>query len=213
MNNSIPINNFNRSGPFYPLVIHYISSLHGVLELFSRAIINRVNSGKNNTQSIPNQNGELVNKFIQKILQGNFVPTPLIANLELKSKFQSNTINVDSDEIAAEFFSNADYLLQYFSVSGASLIINAHSNILEKHTNDHDPLWQFLRHCRHAAAHDGVIFDKYKDLIKLPAKWGEFDMSNYQKVQLFKKRTGGENYLLDPGDPIRLLWDIEQKFY
>ena len=38
----VKINHFDRGKPFYPLIINYISTLHGITELISRSFIKKI---------------------------------------------------------------------------------------------------------------------------------------------------------------------------
>ena len=128
--------------------------------------------------------------------------------LALKSEFQGNSIVIDTDEIASEIVANHDYLLKFTMKSAGNVLILAYETTIQHH--DHGPLWEFLRHCRNAAAHDGLFHFK-KGEPRYSAEWGKFQIeATMQGDPLFgNKNTHG---LLGPGDPIRLLWDIEQAY-
>ena len=74
-------------------------------------------------------------------------------------------------------------------------------------------MWQFLRHCRNAATHNGrFIFKGNKP--KCSSKWGAFEITeDLEGKKLFKIKKNEEEGLISIGDPIRLLWDLEQKFF
>ncbi len=80
---------------------------------------------------------------------------------------------------------------------------------------DTGPLWEFLRHCRNASAHGGSFNLKY-DEPRRPAEWGPFQITQeLHGSRLFASRDESgviTQGLLHPGDPIRLLWDIEQAY-
>jgi hypothetical protein len=59
-------------------------------------------------------------------------------------------------------------------------------------------------------AHGGLFTFKGKEPCH-PAEWGHFQIERtLQSTPLFKDEKGVG--LLSPGDPIRLLWDIEQAY-
>jgi hypothetical protein len=88
------------------------------------------------------------------------------------------------------------------------VLVMAHEISKDKPWHNHDPLWEFLRHCRNAVAHGGYFHFKNNEP-RRPAFWGSFILSPASnRAPLFKKDGG----ILSPGDPIRLLWDIEQAY-
>jgi hypothetical protein len=74
----------------------------------------------------------------------------------------------------------------------------------------HDPLWEFLRHCRNAAAHKG-FFNFMHGGPKRPAKWRGLEIvSSLQSTPLFNDpQVSG---FLGIGDALHLLSDVEQTF-
>ena len=68
-------------------------------------------------------------------------------------------------------------------------------------------IWNFLYHCRNAAAHNNK-FKIEKD--RFPAKWRNLEIiKSIGRAYLFPIKE--EKGFLNFGDPIALLWDIEQK--
>ena len=76
---------------------------------------------------------------------------------------------------------------------------------------DTEPLWAFLHHCRNAGAHGGR-FTFRNNHPKHPAIWGRYNLSRaaHEGMPLIPHR--GIKGLFAPGDPLRLLWDIEQRY-
>jgi len=134
----------------------------------------------------------------------------LLGPLELKSEYQGDHIIVDVDPIAKELATNIHYLAPYFLRAASNLLILAHEICKDEPYHDQSPLWEFLRHCRNAAAHGGK-FTFLNNEPRRPAQWGKFNIiTGLENTPLFKGEDGIG--LLSPGDPIRLLWDIEQAF-
>src|SRR2546423_11506645 len=80
----------------------------------------------------------------------------LIGEQELESKVMRKGVKVKIDALAKEIFNNHEVPLNYFNrMSAGSLLILAHE--ITKGVHNHDPLWEFLRHCRNAAAHKGYF--------------------------------------------------------
>lgn len=199
-------NHFDRSKPFYPIVMNYLAQLLGFKEL---ALIGVVG---------PRELSELISKIpalktippdrhndAKKVVDAL---TAIAGPLQLRSELQGNTIDVDVHEMATEIAGNSTYLSSSLMKSAGSLLIVAHEISKDKPWHGTTPLWEFLRHCRNAAAHGGTFNLIYGEP-KRPATWGPFQItSSMQGMSLFK---GVDlNGLLSPGDPIRLLWDIEQ---
>jgi hypothetical protein len=204
MNTVIP-NHFDRGKPFYPLVTNYVVQILGYRDLAFWGIVSR--------KHIPS----IINTFVES-LQGNENDKNnckdslkyLLGPLNLKSEFQKSPIDVNFDEISKELATNFDYLVPYFIRAAGGLLILAHECCKHESYHDEGPLWEFLRHCRNAVAHGGKFSFKYGEP-KRPAIWGNFTLAkSMQGTLLFKNQQ--HVGLLSPGDPIRLLWDIEQAY-
>ena len=202
------INHFDREKPFYPLVTHYFIQLFGFKELALRGVggcaavddlaarvFCHLHPGSNSEQ----ERAE-VHKKVQK----------LAGPLELRSEYQGNHIMIDTELLAGEVFQNHKYLLSHMMRSAGSLLILAHELSKDSAWHDCGPLWEFLRHCRNAAAH-GACFHLLHSAPNRPARWGRFAIDPaLHGTPLFKDNT--HVGMLSPGDPIRLLWDIEQAY-
>ena len=201
----VKINHFDRGKPFYPYIINYISTLHGITELISRSFIKKIEH-LNNIE-IEKLFRELnLRPEIKENFKKNRTPTPLIP-LSLKSFFQQDSIEINIEEIANDLFNNYLYLLSYQIKAAGVLFIVAYETT--KKYNDNSPIWNFLYHCRNAAAHNGKF--KITNVKKIPAKWGQFEITkSLEGTNLFRIPNRGG--LLGIGDPIRLLWDIEQQY-
>ena len=94
--------------------------------------------------------------------------------------------------------------------SASNVLILAHELCKDKQYHDVSEIWEFLRHCRHAAAHGGS-FNFLHGEPRRPAKWGKFEIASMlQGTPLFKEQN--KQGLISPGDVVRLLWDIEQAY-
>jgi hypothetical protein len=134
----------------------------------------------------------------------------ILIPLALKCESQSNHIEFEVSDLARELIYNGPYLINFLLESAGSLIILAHEISKDKPWHNKEPYWEFLRHCRHAAAH-GSLFNFYGDEPKNLAEWGPFCLErSLNGTPLFKNINGIG--LLSPGDPVRLLWDIEQAY-
>ena len=204
----VSVNHFDRGKPFYPLVMQYLAQLIGIKELAFRGIV-----GSESLEALVNRIpalGAMPSGSEAKIAEVRDGLRKLNGPLELRSEYQGNHITIDIDDIARDVVANHLYLLSSTMRSAGSLLILAHE--LSKDTPWHDagPLWEFLRHSRNAAAHGGT-FNLLHGEPSRPAFWGNFAITaQLQGTLLFKDGTGAG--LISPGDPIRLLWDIEQAY-
>ncbi|SMO60344.1 hypothetical protein [Gracilimonas mengyeensis] len=202
----IPINHFDRSKPFYPLVMSYLLQYHGLKELAVRGVLGRRNITDTVFEKAFPELQEASSEEKGKI-QNNL--KTLLGPLDLKTS-HGDRIKVEADQVAKEIKSNFNYLLPHVIRSTGSLIILAHENTKGKSYRDKGPLWEFLRHCRNAATHNG-LFDFRGSEPKRLAQWKNLTItSDLQDHPLFKNDKG--HGFLYPGDPIRLLWDIEQTY-
>jgi hypothetical protein len=198
-------NTFDRSKPFYPIVINFIVQIFGFRNLACWGVI-----GWKKTDTVIDN---FVNSFDGESSMKDDLKNKLkklYGPLNLSSEYQNSNIDIDIEFIAKEIYSNAFYLAPYTIKAASSVLVLAHEYCKEKEYHDQGPLWEFLRHCRNAAAHGGYFTFKHGEPRRL-AKWGNINIEKSLKgTLLFKddKKVG----LLSIGDPIRLLWDIEQKY-
>ena len=219
---SVPINHFDIDKPFYPLIMNYLILLIGLKNLAARGCIKETAKpfGINANLNLSDLASNIEKKFPfsgagKEDLKENFIEASnsllkLLGQLELKSEYMGKYINYEIDEIANELLHNAHYLIKFLTDSAGILLILAHEFNKHKPWHDNGPLWEFLRHCMNAAAHGGIFTFKGQEP-KRPADWGHFRIDRtLQGTRLFKDDKGCG--LLSPGDPIRLLWDIEQSY-
>lgn len=222
MSTSVRINFFDRNKPFYPLIMNYLVLFIGFKDLAARGVIKELNkySGENAGIDLDT----LISVFLKKVSASETDTillnqqhteissglSKILGPLELKSEFQGNHIKVEVDDIAKDVMNNMFWLSRSIMLSAGSLLILAHEISKDKSWHDKGLLWEFLRHCRNAAAHGG-LFTFRRNEPGRPAEWGHFRIERaMEETQLFKDDKGVG--LLSPGDPIRLLWDIEQSY-
>ena len=196
------LNHFDRSKPFYPLVMLYVVQLFGFKDMALRGVVG--------SPTIEELLSRLQRKFgdPDDDLRAKF--EKIAGPLELRSEYQDDTIEVDADVIAQDLATNVKYLASSVMRSAGALLILAHEATKDQPYRDDGPLWEFLRHCRNAAAHGGT-FSLRKAEPRHRAVWGSLEITRQSNgTPLFKH--GQRSGLLSPGDPIRLLWDIEQAY-
>jgi hypothetical protein len=203
----VPRTYFDRSKPFYPFVLNYIISMHGIIELASRGFVNLLH-GKSEYEVHAILSGTKLSVQNKMKFMQNRSTTPLLGDLQLACSFQKDAIKIDVNEIANEVVKEFNYLSPYIIRAGEMLLISAYESTKQFKSND--TIWEFFRHCRNAAAHNGK-FKFRKNQPSNLAEWNNFKITNeLEGTYLFY--TPNNNGMLKVGDPLDLLWDIEQKY-
>lgn len=202
---TIAPNSFDRGKPFYPLIINFLTQLLGFKELAVRGLV-----GQRPIDQVLSQLGGPTVFSDEALISLRRSMEAVMGPLELRSEFLANHIKVDVDEIAKEISQNSAYLARSLLYALGGVFILAHEISKDSSWYDQGPLWEFLRHCRNAAAHGGC-FNLLNNEPRRLAKWGPFEITpSLQGTPLFK--GSDSSGMLSPGDPIRLLWDLEQAY-
>lgn len=199
---------FSKDKPFYPLIISYLTQVHGFIELASRgfkAVLNKLKEEEIENY-LQNETNKISSAF--KNVYENGI-TGLIGNQELGSKVEAKGIKINVNNLADELFENYKSPLDNFNrMTAGGLLILSWEITDGFHTKD--PLWEFLRHCRNAAGHKGY-FNFLNSEPKRIAQWRNLEIKReLQGTPLFF--DGVNNGIIAIGDVLYLLWDIEQKF-
>lgn len=205
---------FDRSKPFYPYVINYIVSLHGLVELFSRYCYRNIKNSKIGgltlEQVIEQQEAEesQQTEFIKEVYSKDLIPTLVPGKFALRSEKKNTSVEISVDDFAVELVDNHPYLLPFQLKASGTLLVMAHH--VSKHLdNRNDVLWNFFYHCRNAAAHGGQFNITNP---RFPAKWGDLEITMAMNgTNLFKDGTNPG--LLSPADPLYFLFDIESIYF
>jgi hypothetical protein len=196
---------FDRSKPFYPLVVQYTVQLLGFRGLAARALAG-------------GRAGGLTVAAVTGLGESFYPATPaeaaelakLLGPLELASSVQTDRVLLNAEEIANEIAANVKYLSRYLLLAAGNVLVLAHELCKDKPAHDQSLLWEFLRHCRNAAAHGG-LFNLHGGEPYRPARWRTLEiLPGLQGSPLFVGEDG--RGLLRPADPVLLLWDIEQAY-
>lgn len=136
--------------------------------------------------------------------------------LRLRAEVIDDAFIVDADLIARHHKDDRRLSAAQLNHSAGSLLILAYE--MTKQFHDKGPLWEFLRHCRNAAAHNG-LFTFHSGEPKRQARWRQFEIQAGMEGSALIDPLEGRSLmspasvgLLGPGDPILLLWDIEQAY-
>ena len=199
---------FKPDRPFYGIICGYLAQVHGFIELLSRGLKDKFDS------LTPEEYNQLIDyldkpecrKRVKAIAEGG--KTGLLGCQSLGSNTGDN-IKIYSEILASEICMNHEEALKHFNrMSAGGLLILAWELTHNYHTQ-HE-LWEFFRHCRNAAAHNGK-FTFHKGQLKYPARWKSLEII---------QALDGYTLFVDPpapgfmgiGDVLYLLYDVESTF-
>jgi hypothetical protein len=139
-------------------------------------------------------------------LLNHTAPFEIVGPRPLKCVTQQDGIEFSAEEIARVYLAGPENQVKASGVSAGSLLIAAYESA--KSMSDRGPVWEFLRHCRNAAAHGGR-FNFTQGEPSRSAIWKTLTVHRgLQGTPLFD--ILGEKGLIALGDSVLLLWDIEQ---
>ncbi|MHC9511791.1 hypothetical protein [Kangiella sp. M94] len=134
----------------------------------------------------------------------------LLGPLDLKVTDENTGNKFELSDLCNCLFANANFNWLDCMVPLAHMTLNsAYEYCKGMGYVTRDPTWEFLRHCRNAISHNGKINFTGQEP-RHPAYWRSISLSPQQNgLQLIKKEGIG---LLEAGDPIALLLDIENMY-
>ncbi len=194
-----------RDGPFYGLVVCYLCQVHGFNEIASRGVRRQVDQldgpGIDDMlAAIPDQR---TREAMGRIAHGGV--TELLAEPGLHSEV-SDRILVDIGALSDAIYQEHKPALSVLNrLSAGSLLVLAWETTLDLHTTH--PVWQFLRHCRNAAAHNGMFTFRPHEP-KHPATWRTKTVTRALEGTLLFN-DGVQPGFLGPGDALHLLTDLD----
>jgi hypothetical protein len=193
---------FDRGKPFYPLVMNYFCQLIGMKELIIRGVVGPRRIDEMLAIAVarePRSEPELLRKQLGI----------LIGPLQLRSERINGTIDAPIDEIVHDLIANHPVLLPHFISAAGAVLVLAHEISKHRPWHNQGPIWEFLRHCRNAVAHGGTLHFARTEPSR-PAEWRSLVLTAELHGTPLHKKDGSGRGMLSPGDPILLLWDIEQ---
>ena len=210
MSTSSPLYQFQRSSPFFHMVLNYQVLLLAFKEFGAAGIalflkdLPDAEYQKVLADARTKGNAELIERLKAVSIEELYPP------LVLTSEFQEQHVTIDTLATMRELGTNIAYLVDDLKLSAVSALLVHAYEATEKFHNT-EPLWEFLYHCRNAGAHGGQ-FTFRNGQPRHPAIWGRYTLSRatHEGMPLIVHK--GITGLFAPGDPLRLLWDIEQRY-
>ncbi len=200
---------FRADGPFYGLVVCYLCQVHGFNEIASRGIraqMQQLLDAEALRGMLDAFEDEPTREAARKIASGGI--TGLLAESALHSEVAAR-VEVSIERLASSVVSNHRAAIPHLNrLSAGALLIVAWETTEAVHTKDPD--WEFLRHCRNAAAHDGRFSFRRGEPTR-PAHWRGLEIvSALQGRRLLNDGAPG---FIGPGDCLHLLSDLEAKYF
>ena len=198
---------FDRGKPFYPMVVAYIAALHGIKELAVRAVLDMAHREKG-TPTLD----DLLDSVKTGEPEVDAGILKLREPLRLRTESIQGSIPATIELVTHEITTESHYVFSSVMPLLGSILMLAHEVVVNQLTETErlEPIPQFLRHVRNAIAHNSK-WELRGGEPKRPAVWRGLTLDPTMHGEpLFK--VGSNGGLLGPGDPIRLLWDIEQQY-
>lgn len=207
MTNSNLLAQFDRSKPFYPLVMQYVTQIVGFRELTAHGILGAPDAEFGILDVESRAENKKISVAELKGLMDGLRPPYL-----LRSSVRAEPIEISTEEVAAEVTYGFNYKMHcdHFPFFLTSILVLAHELCKDNPSNDDGPLWEFLRQGRNGAAHGGT-FNLLNGEPRHPAMWRSLEISPaLHRTPVLKgvDRIG----LLSAADPILLLSDIEKAY-
>lgn len=199
-----------KKSTFSPLIQNYLNSVHAIIELSSRLLVNDLNEIQKNGEAA-------VNAFLSELASGpdykeellnNHNVTPLMGE-QILAFPNGQKIVIDPIQLARYLLHNQERMIENNFRQVEYMIITAYALTEGKYRNN-DPLWQFFRHVRNAAAHGGK-FNLQRNQPDKPAEWGEKRIERGLNGKRLVSSVGQEGFL-ETGEIILLLLSVEEKF-
>lgn len=189
--------NFDRSKPFYPIAMGYLIQLHALKEISAIGVFG---SKRTWDMGLPADDSKLND------LQASV--DKLLGPISLAVTGDHDRLDLSIGPLAKEFVANHAYLMTHLVHAALNAFVMAHEVTKHKAYRTTNEKWEFLRHCRNAAAHNG-LWSFQNGEPRRPAKWRTIELDPSMDNKPLLKRADGTGFL-NLGDPIALLWEIEQ---
>lgn len=234
----MPLPEFDKTKPFFPLVMNFAAQMIGFKETMAMADVLIIRKMTKKIVDASNLEGVLFQLTVSPQIQlhgydlaypfkiafremmsqspnlplerllTHTAPFEIVGPRALKCLTQDEGIEFSAEEIASVYLADPESQVKALSVSAGSLLIAAYE--VAKSKSDRGPVWEFFRHCRNAAAHGGR-FNLNQGEPSRAAAWKTLSVDrSLHGTPLFN--IVGEKGLIALGDAVLLLWDIEQLY-
>lgn len=207
---------FDPKRPFYGLVVAYCAQVHGLIDLCSRGLREVFLDLKSKNENGPMSKDAIIDtlcsgttkgydSFARKVLETE--SSPLFGVQRFASR-TGKSLRVKTDILSRAFFHDHKDPINYFAQMSAGSLLIASWELTRKF-HDANPLWEFHRHCRNAAAHNASFTFRNKEP-RRAARWRSLEITReLRDTPLFQKDE--HRGYIGPGDVLYLLADIERK--
>lgn len=214
----ILIHKIDKNNFFYENIVTLAYTQFGINELFSRGFFAdavRRYPDYNARAGYFNSLGFPASVVDQLLRTRTFTPKIFIPGFTTKNG--SNVFRMDVEASAAHFLHDTKGLTDKNIELTHMTIIVAWEKVLGLELAD-GPIFQFFRHIRNAAAHNGKfhfskqVIDSNGELLK-PAMWGNFEIkAAMQGKPLIVRTKKDESGFWDQGDLVEFLLDFETHY-
>jgi hypothetical protein len=192
-----------RERPFYPLLLLYAATLAGWREL----VVRGYPGAHRSTRMVDYEGGEGV-ATAEEVAA--FLDRHVAGKTSLPCASENPPVLNDPDVLAREMNEFNAVVPGRAMMSAESILIVAHEISKASGRRTNAPEWEFLRHCRNAAAHNGRFTFRGGEPSR-PASWGSLSITSVlEGTPLFRQADG--RGLMQAGDPVRLLWDLDERY-
>jgi len=191
--------------PFYWLLLGSVTQLHGFIELASRGLKIELGamSSKELDKYLDSFSSDVSERYREMVETS---ATKLFADLNLQSSV-GEAIRPNINALMSKASVDGEAMIRFMMRTAVgSVLILAWELTTQYHNRT--PIWEFLRHCRNAAAHSGRFTLRKNEPTKL-AKWRDLEITKELNDEMLF-RTDEDEGFLQPGDVFYLLEDLDE---
>jgi hypothetical protein len=209
---------FDPTKPFHPFILAYQAAVHGTFDLLARRAVDLLGESyrANPHQEIVSVGTDIAVVSPERFIIGSKTPLLTESNPRLGTVIGYD-FELDVLALESEFYEHGSEIIGTVMDAHLRMLILACWAVIDKATMkrlEPTDTWQFFRHCRNAAAHNGHFrFDDVpkKSLAVKPVHWSGLSITvSMEGDPLFANKPGGVTGFLRPADIIKLLYDVEQ---
>jgi len=213
------LHNLDKNNYFYDTVVTLAYTQFGINELYARGfMIYKIKEFPKRNDLINDINQYDFPSEVKDQISKMQTFTPLIFVPGFQTKDESKVYQMEPNHSAVQFIQDTGGRTKKNLELTHMTIIAAWEKIQTENLSD-SPIWQFFRHIRNAAAHNGkfqfnnkVINNKTGELLR-EAKWGNFEIKgSFQGLTLMLLDKNDKSSFWDQGDLVDFLLDFENHY-